>query len=203
MLAGIRGRDDGLAARAVHVEYFTRQGGRRREGVSSWSSRARAANTPFRRARPYSTCCSMPASTSIIPASSASAAPARSASSPETPAPRLIISEEEQAENRRVMICGGAESTFGWCWICEWDVSSFRDEGGAATAADSPRLRCAGEKGRGEGESPRSRSLYRPPSPGAQARADLSPQAGRGSGVYGARLAQKTKRPGVEPGRLR
>ena len=46
-------------------------------------------------------------------------------------------------------------------------------------AAPSPRLR--GE-GRGEGAFPQAQTRGEAPSPGAQERADLSPQAGRGEG---------------------
>jgi phenylacetyl-CoA:acceptor oxidoreductase subunit 1 len=64
-----------------------------------------------------------------------------------------------------------------------------------STASPSPRLRgpsTSAQEGRGEGAFPQARTRGESPSPGAQERTDLSPQAARGEGT---RLRTK----GVEP----
>ena len=76
---GVRGGDHGLAARADPRRIFHAEaGGRTRRAASSSSSPARDRNSSSPKARASCRCCSMPASTSTIPASSASAAPASS-----------------------------------------------------------------------------------------------------------------------------
>src|SRR5215212_2741676 len=66
-----------------------------------------------------------------------------------------------------------------------------------ARPAPSPRL---GGEGWGEGASPRVRAFGKSPSPGAQERADLSPQAGRGGASRPA--VRQLQGPLVTPGQI-
>jgi tetrachlorobenzoquinone reductase len=92
MLAAFEAAAAGRPKGHVHVEYFTAKGEEAAAtiGGSSWRGPARNITSP--RARRSSKCCTRPASTSIIPASSASAAPARRGSFPAFPSTTIQCS---------------------------------------------------------------------------------------------------------------
>jgi very-short-patch-repair endonuclease len=105
---------------------------------------------------------------------------------------RLIIEVDggQHAENERDVVRDQWLCGHGYRVLRFWNNDVIENlEGVLETIAStlqpdgpsSPSPRWRGE-GRGEGASPQARTRGDAPSPGAQERADLSPQAGRGEG---------------------
>jgi hypothetical protein len=87
---------------------------------------------------------------------------------------RDLRDEHHFFSNPTILVAAGIAAGFAYWLIAGWTAGFWKPVG---ASAPSPRLR--GE-GRGEGAYSRARTRGEAPSPGAQERADLSPQAGRG-----------------------